>query len=102
MCAAHLEIGEEHQLVGLPLGMAAEQLIHRAAGRLGDVGVQQRGWADDQHPAGLGLAGRRGRDEKAEVAVGDPAGSRTCPKALRSRRSTPLVPPVVALSSARG
>jgi hypothetical protein len=54
--------------------VAGEQRIDQAAGRLGNIWVQQRGRGDDQDRAGLGLAGGSWRQEQAEVAVGDPAG----------------------------
>jgi hypothetical protein len=38
------------------------------------VGVQQRAGGDYQHPAGLGLARRRGGQQQPQVAVGDPPG----------------------------
>lgn len=67
------QVGQEQQLVGLPVGMAGEQLIHRAAGRLGDRRVEERGRADHQHAAGLGLPRRRWWEQQPEVAVPDPA-----------------------------
>ena len=67
------QVGHKHQLTGLPLGVAGEQLVDQAAGRLGNPRVQQRGRGDDQDGAGLGLAGGSWRQQQAEVAVGDPA-----------------------------
>jgi hypothetical protein len=63
------EVGHKHQLTRLAFGVAGEQLIDQAAGRLGDTGVQQRWRGDDQDGAGLGFAGGRWGQEQAEVAV---------------------------------
>jgi hypothetical protein len=68
------EVGQERKLAELPVGMAGDQLVEQAAGRLGDAGVEQRGRGDNQDAAGLGLAGRGWGQQQAEVAVGNPAG----------------------------
>jgi hypothetical protein len=53
------QVGDKHQLTGLSFGVAGEQLVDQAAGRLGDSGVQQSGRGDDQDGAGLGFASGR-------------------------------------------
>ena len=53
------EVGDKHQLTGLPLGVAGEQLVDQAAGWLGTTRVQQRGRGDDQDGAGFGFPGGR-------------------------------------------
>jgi hypothetical protein len=53
--------------------VAGEQLIDQAAGRLGNLRVEQGAGTDDQDGAGLGLVGGSGRQQQAEVTVGDPA-----------------------------
>jgi hypothetical protein len=67
------QVGHEYQLAGLSFGVAGEQLIDQAPVGLGNPGVQQGGWGDDQDGAGLGFAGGSWRQQQAEVAVGDPA-----------------------------
>ena len=55
------EVGHKHQLTRLSFGVAGEQLVDQAAGRLGNTRMQQRGWGDDQDGAGLAFAGGRRR-----------------------------------------
>jgi hypothetical protein len=62
--------------------VAGEQLIDRAASRLGNTRVQQRGRGDDQDGVGLGLTSGPWRQEQAEVAVGDRPGSSSSPCAF--------------------
>ena len=66
------EVGEKHQLVGCPVGVAGHQLIQDRAVRLGDLMVQQRGGGDHQHTGPVVIAGRV--KAQAEVAVRHPAG----------------------------
>jgi hypothetical protein len=80
--AAPGQVGHEHQLTGLAFGVAGEQRIDQAAGRLGNPRVQQRGRADDQDGAGLQLASGGWWEQQAEVPVGDPARRRTWLSAL--------------------
>src|SRR5215213_11653 len=87
------EVGHKHQLTRLAFGAAGEQLIDQAAGRLGNIWVQQRGRADDQDRAGLGLACGSWRQEQAEVAVADPAGLQRLAERVRAELVSAHIPP---------
>jgi hypothetical protein len=66
----------------------------QAAGRLGNIWVQQRGRGDDdQHRAGLGLACGSWRQEQAEVTVGDPAGLQRLAERVRAELVSAHIPP---------
>jgi hypothetical protein len=52
------QVGDKHQVTGVALRVAGEQLIDQATGRLGNPGVQQGTGADDEDGAGLGFASR--------------------------------------------
>jgi hypothetical protein len=53
----HGQVGHEHQLLWLPVGVAGHQLVQQGAVWLGDGRVQQRGRGHHQHPAGVLVAG---------------------------------------------
>jgi hypothetical protein len=67
----HGQVGHEHQLLWLPLGVAGHQFVQQGAVWLGDAGVQQRGRGHHQHPADVLVAGWV--QHQAEVAVRHPA-----------------------------
>jgi hypothetical protein len=90
------EVGQEHQLLWCPLGVAGQQVVQHPAVRLGDLAVQQGGGGDHQHTTGLGRSlGQRLIQQDAQVAVGDPAGLQVLAVAVGAKRQhgrAPWVP----------
>jgi hypothetical protein len=71
----HGEVGQEHQVLRRPVGVAGHQVVQHPAVRLGDLAVEQGCRGDHQHAAGLGRdLGERLIQQDAQVAVADPAG----------------------------